>query len=57
MEKRIKKILDKHNSCEHKWKGLYYRGKVNDKNAWIRIKNIYTCEKCLSIRRLEKIGS
>lgn len=57
MEKSIKKILDKNKSCEHKYKGLYYRAKINDKDAWIRVKNIYICEKCLSVRRLEKIGS
>lgn len=41
--------------CKHKWKGIYWRGKILGKPSWIRIKNIYICEECLEVRRLNKL--
>lgn len=39
--------------CEHKWKKIYFRGKVkNNLSGFIILKDTYICGKCYEIRKL-----
>lgn len=41
--------------CEHNWKALYFRKKINgsDNQGWFKVKNYKICDKCQEIRKEE----
>ena len=41
--------------CEHNFKGLYYRKKVNGGNTqgWFKLKDFLVCDKCFKIIKQE----
>lgn len=40
--------------CEHKWIKLYYRNKTDKEwQSWNTVKDVFICQKCLEIRKLQ----
>lgn len=41
--------------CEHNWKALYYRKKLDNTNSqgWFKVKGFVICDKCLKIVKKE----